>query len=95
MFYAEYHPYGIYTDCDSDQLMQFDTRTDRDYIVDQINDASDDCNPRAIAVTTREARRRYNLRRYNCASSDYFVTYERAKMPTGHQGYWCIYPTIK
>ena len=63
MFYAEFCPYGTHTISDGDTLMAFDTREERDEMVDRINDANsemvDGC---AVAVTTREVAHRYNFK---------------------------------
>lgn len=62
MFYAEFCPYGINTISDGDTLMAFDTREERDEMVDRMNDApsemTEDC---AVAVTTREVAHKYNF----------------------------------
>lgn len=63
MFYAEFCPYGINTISCGDTLMAFETREERDEMVGRINLANELNNPEgcAQAVTTREARHRYNL----------------------------------
>lgn len=66
MFYAEFCPSGTKTISDCDTLMGFDTREERDEIVDRINavvdiEASDD---RAQAVTVREVSHRYDIRKF-------------------------------
>lgn len=62
MFYAEFHPYGIHTISDGDTLMAFETREERDEMVERINDAhSERVEGCAIKVTTREVAHRYNF----------------------------------
>lgn len=62
MFYAEFCPYGIQTISDGDTLMAFETREERDEMVERINDAhSESAEGCAVAVTTREVANRYNL----------------------------------
>lgn len=62
MFYAEFHPYGINTISDGDTLMAFETREERDEMVERINDAhSERMEGCAIAVTTSEVAHRYNF----------------------------------
>lgn len=62
MFYAEFCPYGIHTISDGDTLMAFDTREERDEMVDRINDApSEITEDYADAVTTREVAHKYNF----------------------------------
>lgn len=62
MFYAEFCPYGIHTISDGDTLMAFDTREERDEMVDRINDApSEITESYADAVTRREVAHRYNF----------------------------------
>ena len=62
MFYAEFSPYGINTISDGDTLMAFETREERDEMVERINDAhSERTEGCAIAVTTREVAHRYNF----------------------------------
>ena len=74
MFYAEFCPRGTKTISDGDTLMAFDTREERDEMVDRINavvdiEASDD---RAQAVTVREVSHRYDVRKFrNDPSGDY------------------------
>ena len=62
MFYAEFCPYGINSISNGDTLMAFDTRKERNEMVNRINEANswniDGC---AVAVTTREVSHRYNL----------------------------------
>ena len=63
MFYAEFCPYGISTISGGDALMAFDTREERDEMVDRINDAhSEMVDGCAVAVTTREVAHRYNFK---------------------------------
>lgn len=59
MFYAEFCPCGITTISRYDTLMQFETKRERDEMVERINSA--DCAMRAQEVTTREVAHRYNL----------------------------------
>lgn len=62
MFYAEFCPYGIHTISDGDTLMAFDTREERDEMVDRINDSSSEITEDyADAVTTREVAHKYNF----------------------------------
>lgn len=66
MFYAEFCPFGTKTISDGDTLMAFDTREERDEMVERINavvdiDARDD---RAQAVTVREVAHRYDVRKF-------------------------------
>lgn len=62
MLYAEFCPYGIRTISDGDTFMAFDTREERDEMVDRINDAhSEMIDGCAVAVTTREVAHRYNF----------------------------------
>lgn len=62
MFYAEFCPYGTRTISDDDTLMAFDTREERDEMVDRINDAhSETIEGCAEAVTTRDVAHRYNF----------------------------------
>lgn len=63
MFYAEFCPCGITTIADSDTLMQFETKRERDEMVERIN--STDCRTRAQAVTRREIAHRYNIADFN------------------------------
>lgn len=58
MFYAEFCPYGIHTFSDSDTLMAFETREERDEMVERINDAHSE---RMIAMTQREVVPRYDF----------------------------------
>lgn len=63
MFYAEFCPFGTRTISEGDTLMAFDTREERDEMVDRINDDVDiDC--RAQPVTTREVAHRYDIRKF-------------------------------
>ncbi len=62
MFYAEFCPYGIHTISGGDTLMAFDTREERDEMVDRINDSHNEMvEGCAEAVTTREVAHRYNF----------------------------------
>ena len=62
MFYAEFCPYGIQTVSCGDTLMAFETREERDEMVERINDAlSEIIEGCAVAVTTREVAHRYNF----------------------------------
>lgn len=66
MYYAEFCPSGTKTISDGDTLMGFDTREERDEMVDRINavvdiEAMDD---RAQAVTVREVSHRYDIRKF-------------------------------
>ena len=63
MFYAEFCPRGITTITDSDTLVQFDTKRERDEMVERINSA--DCNTRAQAVKRCEVSHRYNFNDFN------------------------------
>jgi hypothetical protein len=63
MFYAEFCPRGITTITDSDTLVQFETKRERDEMVERINSA--DCSTRAQAVTRREVAHRYNFNDFN------------------------------
>lgn len=63
MFYAEFCPRGITTITDSDTLMQFTTKRERDEMVERINSA--DYGTRAQAVTRREVAHRYNIADFN------------------------------
>lgn len=66
MFYAEFCPYGTRTISDGDTLMQFDTREERDEMVERLNGMNfEQTDGVAAAVTTREARHRYNLNDFN------------------------------
>lgn len=62
MFYAEFCPYGTKTISDGDTLMAFDTREERDDMVERINAEHDEDH--AQAVTTREVSHRYDLRKF-------------------------------
>lgn len=55
MFYAEYSPWGTNTISYEDTLMRFETRRERDEMVERLNSM-------AQAVTTREIAHRYNLK---------------------------------
>lgn len=62
MFYAEFCPYGIHTISDGDTLMAFETREERNEMVERINDAhSERIEGCAVAVTTREVAHRYDF----------------------------------
>lgn len=63
MFYAEFCPYGIRTISDGDTLMAFETREERDKMVESINYANEHIHPEgcAVAVTTHEVSHRYNF----------------------------------
>lgn len=66
MFYLEFCPFGTKTISDGDTLMGFDTREERDEMVERINavvdiEAMDD---RAQAVTVREVSHRYDVRKF-------------------------------
>lgn len=62
MFYAEFCPFGIHTLSDYDALMAFETREERDEMVERINNAHDEMiEGCAVAVTTREVAHRYNF----------------------------------
>lgn len=62
MFYAEFCPYGINTVSDGDTIMAFDTREERNEMVERINDAhSEMVEGCAVAVTTREVTYAYNF----------------------------------
>lgn len=65
-FYAEFCPRGIKTISAYDELMQFDSREERDEMVNRINEShwEGDC---AQAVTTREVAHRYDLRKFHDA----------------------------
>ena len=65
-YYAEYRHYGLHTVSDCDMLMQFQTKEERNDKVEQINNA-DYFNPRARAVTVREASLRYRINDFNDA----------------------------
>lgn len=71
MFYAEFCPYGIRIISDDDTLMAFDTREERDEMVERINDAhSERVEGCAAAVTTREVAHRYNLKDFDNGNND-------------------------
>mgnify|MGYP007112251981 CR=1 FL=1 len=62
MFYAEFCPYGIRSISDGDTLMAFETREERNEMVERINDAhSEIVGGCAVAVTTREVAHMYNF----------------------------------
>lgn len=63
MFYAEFCPRGITTITDSDTLVQFETKRERDEMVERIN--SSDYGTRAQAVTMRDVAHRYNFNDFN------------------------------
>ena len=63
MFYAEFCPRGITTITDGDTLMRFETKNERDEMVERINSA--DFTNRAQAVTRREVAHRYNTADFN------------------------------
>lgn len=72
MFYAEFCPYGIHTISDGDTLMAFDTREERDDMVDRINDFhSEMIGGCAAAVTTREVAHRYNFNDFRNGNASY------------------------
>lgn len=60
-YYAEFSPYGIRTLSEGDRLMRFDSREERDAMVDTINDADLFVFPRAQEVTLREVAHRYRV----------------------------------
>lgn len=55
MFYAEYLPWGTNSISYEDTLMRFETKRERDEMVERLNSM-------AQAVTTREIAHRYNLK---------------------------------
>lgn len=55
MFYAEYLPWGANSISDGDTLMRFETRRERDEMVERLSYTTQ-------AVTTREVAHRYNLK---------------------------------
>lgn len=55
MFYAEFLPWGINSISDGDTLMRFETKRERDEMVERLNHTTQ-------AVTTREIAHRYNLK---------------------------------
>lgn len=55
MFYAEYLPWGTNSISDGDTLMRFETRRERDEMVERLSATTQ-------AVTTREVAHRYNLK---------------------------------
>lgn len=61
MFYAEFCPFGTKTISDGDTLMGFDSRDERDEMVERLNADGDD---RAQAVTVREVSHRYDVRKF-------------------------------
>lgn len=63
MFYAEFCPRGITTITDSDTLVQFETKRERNEMVERIN--SSDYGTRAQAVTRRGVAHRYNFNDFN------------------------------
>lgn len=63
MFYAEFCPCGIEKSSHYDTLMKFETRRERDEMIERLNSAV--CAKRAQEVTTREAAHRYNLNDFN------------------------------
>ena len=63
MFYAEFCPRGITTITDSDTLVQFETKRERDEMGERINSAA--YGPRAQAVTRRDVAHRYNFNDFN------------------------------
>lgn len=66
MFYAEFCPYGTRTISDDDTLMQFETREERDEMVERLNDKNfEQIEGVAAAVTTRGVRHRYNFNDFN------------------------------
>lgn len=62
MFYAEFCPFGTKTISHGDTLMGFDTREERDEMVERINAEHDEDH--AQAVTTREVAHRYDIRKF-------------------------------
>lgn len=66
MFYMEYCPFGTTTISDGDKLMGFDTREERDEMVERINAVVDieESGDRAQAVTVREISHRYDVRKF-------------------------------
>lgn len=67
MFYAEFCPFGTKTISHGDTLMGFDTREERDEMVERINAIYDDRthgDDRAQAVTVREVSHRYDVRKF-------------------------------
>lgn len=66
MFYAEFCPRGINTIADGDMLMQFETKRERDEMVERINAAHyDKPEGAAQAVTRRDVAHRYNFNDFN------------------------------
>ena len=63
MYYAEYHPYGIDTVSDGMELAAFDSMEDRAEWVDRMNAYHD--KDKWVAVTTREAARKFDVRKFN------------------------------
>ena len=55
MFYAEYLPWGTNSISDGDTLMRFETRRERDEMVERLGATTQ-------SVTTREVAHRYNLK---------------------------------
>lgn len=71
MYYAEFCPYGIHTISDDDTLMAFETRRERDEMVERINaDALNHPEGYAAPVTTREVEHKYNLRDFRDGYAD-------------------------
>lgn len=66
MFYAEFCPYGTKTISGGDTLMGFDSREERDEMVERINAVPDIgvSGDRAQAVTVREVSHRYDVRKF-------------------------------
>ena len=66
MYYAEFCPFGTKTISDGDTIMGFDTREERDEMVERINSAVDieARGDRAQAVTVREVAHRYDIRKF-------------------------------
>lgn len=60
-YYAEFCPYGIKTLSQEDTLMCFDSREERDEMVERINEVEDN---RAQAVTVRDVAHRYDVRKF-------------------------------
>ena len=53
MFYAEFCPYGIHTISDGDTLMAFETREERNEMVERINDAHSERMEGFVALVPR------------------------------------------
>lgn len=80
MFYAEFCPYGIRTISDGDMLMAFETREERDEMVESINYAhSERVDGCAVAVTTREVSHRYTSTTLRTTTHARFRTSARAR----------------